>query len=127
MFEVSCPNIPDTYYSQKELKHFGVEILVIHGILDLIVLNIFKYIFWCKCIKIEKFLFKLFTRIFELYHHERDLNTLKLYTLKALLSKNRLHFLFLIHHLLGCHAIGINSSLIFIFEFFAFFKFSLLN
>ena len=33
------------YYSQKELKHFGLDILVIHAILDHIVLNIFKYIF----------------------------------------------------------------------------------
>ena len=42
------------YYSQKALKHFGLEILVIHGILEHIVLNTFKYIFWCKCTKIRK-------------------------------------------------------------------------
>ena len=34
------------YYLQKELKHFGLEILVIHKILEDIVLNIFKNIFW---------------------------------------------------------------------------------
>ena len=42
------------YYSQKELKHFGLEILVINEILECIVLNISKNIFWYKCIKIRK-------------------------------------------------------------------------
>ena len=42
----NCPNIPNMYYSQNELKHFGLEILVIHGILEHIVLIIFKYIIW---------------------------------------------------------------------------------
>ena len=41
---VSCPNIPDIYYSQKELKYFDLEILVVHGILEHIFLNIFKYV-----------------------------------------------------------------------------------
>ena len=41
----NCPNIPNIYYSKKELKYFGLEILVIHEILEHIVLNIFKYIF----------------------------------------------------------------------------------
>ena len=42
------------YYSQKELKYFGLEILVIHGILEDIVLSIFKYIFWYIYTKIRK-------------------------------------------------------------------------
>ena len=48
----------------------------------------------------------------------------------ALLNKNRLYFFFLsshihkIHHVLGCHAIGDNFSLIF-FKFFAFLKFKM--
>ena len=48
----------------------------------------------------------------------KDFNTLKLYTLKALLSKNRFYFFLSssgtqkFHHLLGYRAIGINSSLI---------------
>ena len=47
-------------------------------------------------------------------------NTSILYTLKSLLSKNRFCFFFLssdrqkFYHLLGFHAIGINSSLIFL-------------
>ena len=53
---VNCPNIPNIYiyYLQKELKRFGLEILVIRGILEHIVLNIFKYIFWYTCTKIRK-------------------------------------------------------------------------
>ena len=56
------------------------------------------------------------------------------YTLKALLSKNRFYFFFSFfsssnmqkfHHLLGCHAIGINLSLMFFFKFFAFSKFNM--
>ena len=39
------------YYSEKGLKHFGLEILVIHGILEHIT---FKYIFWYKFTKIRK-------------------------------------------------------------------------
>ena len=42
------------HYSQKELKHFGLEILVIHGILEHIVLNIFKYIFCYIYTKIRR-------------------------------------------------------------------------
>ena len=51
-------------------------------------------------------------------------------TLLQPLSKNRFYFFFLIfwhakiHHLLGCHAIVINSSLIF-FKGFPFFKFNI--
>ena len=41
-------------YSQKELKYFSLEILVIHGILEDIVLNVFEYIFWYICTKIRK-------------------------------------------------------------------------
>ena len=39
------PNLPNIYYSLKELKHFGLEILVIHRLLEYIILDIFKYIF----------------------------------------------------------------------------------
>ena len=42
------------YNFQLELKHFGLEILVIHGILELIVLNIFEYIFCYICTNIRK-------------------------------------------------------------------------
>ena len=31
-FVANCSNVPNIYYSQKEFKHFGLEILVIHGI-----------------------------------------------------------------------------------------------
>ena len=41
-------------HSQKELRHFGLEILVTHGTLEHIVLNIFKYIFWFICTKFRK-------------------------------------------------------------------------
>ena len=46
VFVVNCPNIPNMYYSQEELKYFDLGILVIHGMLEHLVLNIFKYIFW---------------------------------------------------------------------------------
>ena len=55
-------------------------------------------------------------------------NTLKLY---ALLNKNRYYFFLSssdmqkFHHLLGCHAFVINSSLISFFKVFAFFKFNM--
>ena len=53
-------------YSQKELKHFSLEILVIHGILEDIVLNVFEYIFWYICTKIRKEKYYwLFTKTFE--------------------------------------------------------------
>ena len=32
-FLLKCPNTVKIYYSQKELKHFGLEILVIYWIL----------------------------------------------------------------------------------------------
>ena len=54
------------YYSQKELKYFDLGILVIHGMLEHIVLNIFKYMFWHICTKIRKTI-ELFTKTFELY------------------------------------------------------------
>ena len=60
-------------------------------------------------------------------HLSKCSNTFILYTLKALLSKNRFYFFFLIFScakILGCHAIGINSSLIF-FKCFALFKFTM--
>ena len=50
------------YYSQKELKHFGLGTLVIHGILKDIDLNIFKLYFGTNVPKSE-----LFTKMFELY------------------------------------------------------------
>ena len=34
------------YYSQEELTYFDLGILVIYGMLEHLVLNIFKYIFW---------------------------------------------------------------------------------
>ena len=54
------------YYSQKELKYFDLGISVIHGMLEHIVLNIFKYMFWHICTKIRKTI-ELFTKTFELY------------------------------------------------------------
>ena len=54
------------YYSQKELKYFDLGILVIHGMLEHIVLNIFKYMFWHIYTKIRKTI-ELFTKTFELY------------------------------------------------------------
>ena len=62
------------------------------------------------------------------------LGTSKLYTtdaLKALLCKNRFYFFISfsdtqkLHHLLGCHAIGINSSRILLYKCFPFFKFNM--
>ena len=45
-FSSKLPEYPGCIYqSQKELKHFGLETLVIHGILDDVVLNILKYMF----------------------------------------------------------------------------------
>ena len=82
------------YYSQKGLKHFGLEILEIHGILEHIA---FKYIFWYRFIKIRKE--KNWTIHKDLLNYikcHKDFNTVKLYTLKALLSKNYFCFFFLI-------------------------------
>ena len=42
------------YYSQKRLKHFSLEILVIDEILEHIFLNIFKYISRHICTEIKK-------------------------------------------------------------------------
>ena len=90
-------NIPNIYYSQKELKHFDFEILVIYGILEHTVLNIFKYIFWHICFKISKEKKKNNSQIFLNYIKVRkDFSTLKLYILKVLLSKNRFYFFFVI-------------------------------
>ena len=90
------PNLPNIYYSLKELKHFGLEILVIHRLLEYIILDIFKYIFWyfCTKIRIEKNV-NYSQRFFNYIKCHKDFNTLKLYTLKALLSKNLFHFFFL--------------------------------
>lgn len=41
-FEANCPNIPNIHDSQKELKYFGLEILVICKILEHTILKIFK-------------------------------------------------------------------------------------
>ena len=41
-FEANCPNIPNIHDSQKELKYFGLEILVICKMLEHIILKIFK-------------------------------------------------------------------------------------
>ena len=79
------------YYSQEELKHFGLEILVIHGILEHIVSNIFI----CTKIRKEKN-FNYSQRFLNYIKCHKDFNTLKLYTLKALLRKNRCYFFFLI-------------------------------
>ena len=88
VFVANCTNIPNIYiyYSQKELKHFGLEILVTHGILEQNVLNIFRYIFWYIYTKIRKE--KNSQRFRNYIKCHKDFNTLKLYTLKALLSKN---------------------------------------
>ena len=32
-FVLKYPNTLNMYYSQKQLKHFGLEILVVHGVL----------------------------------------------------------------------------------------------
>ena len=85
------------YYLQKELKHSDFEILVIHGILEEIVLNFFKYIFWYKCIKISKEKNLTYSQRFLSYIKcHKDFNILKFYTLKALLTKNWFYFLFFI-------------------------------
>ena len=76
-------------------------------------LNCFKYFetFWLrKSDKKIHFSLKMFQYLHIAYYQ---------HTLLQPLSKNRFYFFFLIswhtklHHLLGCHAIGINSSLVF--------------
>ena len=67
----NCPNIPNIYViHKKELKHFGLEILVIHGVLEYIALNICKYIFTPQSGKKN---IELFTKISELF---REISTL---------------------------------------------------
>ena len=97
MFVANCPSITNMYiyYSQKELKHLGLEILVIHGILEHIILNIFKYIL-IHLYQIQKKKLNFSQRILNYIKCYKDFNTLYLYTLKALLSKN-LFFLILWH------------------------------
>ena len=62
----------------------------------------------------------------------KDFNTLKLYALKSLLSKNQFYLFFSSsdmhqsYHLLGYHGTGIKFSFIF-FKFFAFLKFNMLD
>ena len=65
-------------------------------------------------------------------HFIKCWNTPKLYTLKELLSKNWFYFFFSpspgmkkSQHLLGCHAIDINSSVISFFKCFTFLKFNM--
>ena len=41
-FVANCLNIPNIHDSQKELKYFGLEILVICKMLEHIILKIFK-------------------------------------------------------------------------------------
>ena len=81
-FVANCSNVPNIYYSQKEFKHFGLEILVIHGILKHIVLNIFRYILYYICNKFRKEKkLKYPYRFFNFIRCHRDFNALKLYTL----------------------------------------------
>ena len=47
-FEPKCPNICNTYYSQKNLKYFGVEILIVYRVLEhLKIYQVFMYNFLC--------------------------------------------------------------------------------
>ena len=123
IFVANCPNIPNIYYSKKELKYFGLEILVIHEILEHIVLNIFKYIFLYICIKLKKEKKFNYSQIFLDYiKYDKDFNTLKSYTLKSLLSKKRFFFFsssdtHKFHHLLRCHTTGVNYSFISFLDF----------
>ena len=74
------------------------------------------------------------TRYSQKFQATKCSNNLKLYTLKALLNKNRFCFFFPVffiqkfHHLSGniiAPSISINSSLIILFKFFAFFRFNM--
>ena len=87
MFSNIFPNIFPNYL-QKELEHFGLDILVIHGILEHVVLNIFKYLFDTFVSKSEK---NYSQRFLNYIKCRKDFNTLKLQTLKTLLSKNRFY------------------------------------
>ena len=99
----NCPNIPNIYYSKKELKHFGIEILVsLEYCFKYFQVYILIHLYQNQ--KRKKFIHKTLNYI----KGYKDFNTLKLYTLKALLSKNRFYFFFLIF---WCHVTGINSSL----------------
>ena len=47
-FEPKCPNICNTYYSQKNLRYFGVEILIVYRVLEhLKIYQVFMYNFLC--------------------------------------------------------------------------------
>ena len=107
----------DIYYSQKELKHFALEILVIHGILEHVLLNIFKYIFCYICTKIRKEKYLNYSQIFLNYTKcHKDFNTRKL------LSKNRKSST--IYWDATLLALILHLSF---FKFFAFFKFNMLD
>ena len=155
-FVLKCSNIVNISYSQRELKRFSLEIFVIYRILaqklitSLSVLNCFKYfqihILGQMSQKIrEEKKFELcqinviFTKISndkmirysQRFQVAKCSNTSKLYTLKAL-SIGSISFLLSsdmqkFHHLLGCDAIGINSSFIFFFKFFPFLIFNVPN
>ena len=47
-FEPKCPNICNIYYSQKDLKHFGLEMLIAYGVLEHF--EIYHYIYKSLCI-----------------------------------------------------------------------------
>ena len=104
------------YYSEKQVKHFGLETLVIYEILEHIVLNIFKYIFWYLCTRIRKEK--------NLNYSQKSLNYItchkhfksqKHYSLKidsiSFFSSSGKHQS---HHLLRWQTITINSSITFL-------------
>lgn len=97
-FVVNYSNFPNIYSQllfTRRTGSFGLVILVIHGTVKHMVLNIFKYIF---CIKI--------------YLHQNQKRKIIWNIHKAfwtISSVTKSHF----HHLLRCHATGINSSFIF--------------
>ena len=73
--------------------------------------------------------YQMFTKISELYQVTKcSISILTLDTLKALLRENPFCFFFSssdiqkFHHLLGCHANGINSPHLSFFKYFAFFN-----
>ena len=121
------------YYSQKELKHFGLQISVIHEILEHIVLNIFKYIFWYKCTKIRKEENLNYSKRFLNYimcHKDFKLQIAYIKSITQLKS-----ILFLFSHPLACTSSTIcwEATLwllilrLSFFKFFPFLKFNLLD
>ena len=97
----NCHNIPNIYYSEKEVKYFGLEILVL-----------LEHCFEC---------FQVYILI-QLYHNQKRKNLN--YLLRFFFTSSDTHKS---HHLLGCHVTSINSSFNSFFECFTFFKFSLLD